>query len=437
MSKIINPVDEIKKRLDIVDAVGNHIKLEKNGDRYVGFCPFHSNTNTPAFTIYPDQQSWWCYGCNKGGDIFAFLMEAENKEFNELIREYAEKFDIVLRQLSPSERQRFAYHKRLYKVLEAATDIFHTHLMWSPDAVGARVYLEHRGLRSETLTEFRVGYAPDSWDWLYKQLIAKGFSEKDIITAGLAKARRNSKGAYDYFRNRIVFPIQTNGKIMGFGGRVMGGSDGAKYVNTPNTPVFSKRRTVYGLVQARPTIRERGAVVIVEGYMDVLGLHQAGYKNAISIMGITLSKEQAELLSHHAKRAIVALDPDEAAEIAIERLRLERFTDLDLYIASLPGNKDPDELVLEDSDIWLNVVEAAKPIPIYMTDYLIKKHNPEDPKERRDVAQMVMPLIDIVKDPFEQVAYQEYLAEALGYKSYSPNPKCPHCGEKHYEPKTS
>lgn len=431
MKKTINPINEIKKRLDIVEEVEKHVKLEKNGKRYTGFCPFHTNTNTPALTIYADQQSWWCYGCNKGGDVLTFLQEVEDVELSELVHRYAEKFGITLRKMSWQERRRFAYHKKLYEVLDTAANLFHTHLLWSTEAEGARKYLERRGIKTGTLIDFRIGYAPDSWDWLYKQLKALGFDDKDIITAGLGKQRAGGKGCYDYFRNRIMFPIHSNGDIMGFGGRILGG-EGAKYINSPNTPVFTKRRTTYGLAQARVSIKEKGSVIIVEGYMDVLGLHQAGYKNTISIMGVSLTKEQAELLSHHAKRATLALDPDEAADIAIERLRVERQSDLDLYVATLPGKRDPDELVLAEPEVWVNVLDTAKPIPIYMTDYLIEKRNPVDPKQRRDVAKMVTPLIEIVKDPFEQAAYQEYLAEALGYKKYRPNVKCPHCGEKYH-----
>lgn len=429
---LLNPVDEIKKRLDIVTVIEEYLSLEKSSDRYVGYCPFHSNTNTPAFTVYPNDQRFWCFGCNKGGDVITFLMEMEKKTFPAVIEEYAEKFGIEIRELSPTEKAIQEQANRLYEILEAATQIFHDCLMWGPEASGARVYLQHRGIDAETLANFRIGYAPDSWDWLSTQLLSRGFTLKDILTTGLGKMRRDGKGCYDFFRNRIIFPIQTNGKVMGFGGRIVSPSTTlTKYINTPNTPVFSKRNALYGLVQARRAIHERGSVTLVEGYMDMLALYQAGYKNTVSIMGISLTQEQAELLGHHAKRAILAFDPDEAAELAVERLKIEKFTGLDLYIASLPGNKDPDELVKEDSDLWDSVIESAKPIPIYMTDYLINKHRPTDPKQRRDVANMVIPLIDSVVDPFEQVGYQQYLAEALGYKNFQLNPICPHCGKKY------
>lgn len=431
--KTNDTVQQIKKKLELVQAVSDYIRLEKNGLRYTGLCPFHHNTNTPAFTVYSDQQSWWCFGCNKGGDVIDFLVEIEDISFGEFIKKYARKLGIVIANLSPAERQRFSYHKKLYAILEEARDLYHFNLLWDPGAARARTYLKHRGITLETLTAFGIGYAPDNWAWLYDQLKKKGYDEKAIITAGLAKKRKNADGSYDYFRNRIMFPIQSNGSVKGFGGRTMGKKkDGVKYINSPNTPVFYKSRSLYGLSQAKKAIEERNSVVIVEGYMDVLGLYQAGFRNTVGIMGVVLTRQQGELLSKHVTRSIMALDPDEAAEIAVERLRTERQVDLDLYIASIPGKKDPDEIVLEDPGIWEEILQDAKPIPIYMTDHLIERLSPVDPKERRDVANMVMPLIDIVKDPYEQAAYQEYLAKALDYDTFTPNPRCPHCKEKYH-----
>ena len=432
MTMTNNPVNEIKSRIDIVEELGKHITLEKSGARYIGFCPFHGNVNTPALTVYPEQQSWWCYGCNKGGDIFNFLSEFEEKDFSTLVKEFANRLGIILRKLSPKEQLRVEYHEHLYAILKRAAQLFHTHLMWSSEANGARIYLQHRGITSKTMEDFQLGYAPDSWDWLYLQLKQDGFDEKLIVTAGLAKPRRNTEGYYDYFRHRIMFPIHANGEIMGFGGRAMNESNGAKYINSPNTPIFSKRKTVYGLVRAGQAIKERKSACVVEGYMDVLALHQAGFTNTVSIMGVSLTNQQAKLLSKHTRRITLALDPDEAAETAIARLLTERYSDLDLYIAKIPGKHDPDELVLEDPELWQEILAAARPIPIYMTDYLIGKHAPSDAKERRNVARLVMPLINVVKDPFEQTAYQEYLAKALGYKKYRPNPTCPHCNKKYY-----
>jgi len=426
-----SPIDQIKRKLDLVKVVSEYVSLEKSSNRYVGFCPFHTNVNTPALTIYPEQQSWWCFGCDQGGDVLNFLVKAKDQPLGEIVKELSEDLDIPLRPMTPEEERTQEHKGKLYQLTNDVTELFHNNFLWSSEATSARMYLQHRGITQTTIENFRIGFAPESWDWLYLQLKDKGYTDEDIINAGVVRKRKDMSGCYDYFRNRLIFPIQTNGYISGFGGRILAGNE-AKYINSATTMIFKKIKTLYGLPQASAAIRERKSVIVVEGYMDVLALHQMGYTNAVGIMGISLTQSQAKLLSYHVDKVILALDPDIAAEAAISRLNLEKYSGLDIYIASLPGNKDPDELVLENTDLWDEVLRSAKPIPIYMTDYLIRLHSPKDPKERRNVANLVTPLIDIVKNPYEQVAYQEYLAEALGYKKYTPNPRCPHCGKKYH-----
>ncbi|KKL11850.1 hypothetical protein LCGC14_2541660, partial [marine sediment metagenome] len=277
------------------------------------------------------------------------------------------------------------------------------------------------------------GYAHNNWEWVTKKLLEKGHSKNNIILAGLARDKQSgATGAYDYFRDRIIFPIRNNGQVLGFGGRQLNPGQGPKYLNSPTTPIFRKLELLYGFPQALSEMKEVGSVTIVEGYMDVLALHQQGFKNTVGLMGISLTLEQAKGLAKYTDRAVIALDPDEAAEAALGRLKVEALSELDVYVASIQTNRDPDEIVLENPAEWEDILGGAEPIPIYMTDYLIDKFTPNDPKERRNVAKLVMPLINTVSDPFEQAGYQEYLADALGFTNYRPNPKCPHCGKPYY-----
>lgn len=427
-------VQEVKQKLDLVKVIGDHLELQPSGpSRKVGFCPFHTNINTPALTVYPDQQSWYCYGCQAGGDVLDFLMLVEKEDMSTVLKQQAQKLGIVIRNLSRKERRKLEQAKRLYAVTKDATDLFHMMLLWDTRGASARKYLERRGITSETMVEFQLGYAHNNWEWITGKLLKKGHSRKDILLAGLARDKQSSAaGAYDYFRDRIMFPIRSNGQVLGFGGRQLNPGRGPKYLNSPTTPIFRKLELLYGFPQALLEMKETGSVTIVEGYMDVLAAHQQGFKNTVGLMGVSLTLEQARSLAKYTGRAVLALDPDEAAEAALGRLRVEALSELDVYVASIQSNRDPDEIVLEDPAEWEDILGGAEPIPVYMTDYLIDKFTPNDPKQRRDVAKLVMPLIDTVSDPFEQAGYQEYLADALGFTNYTPNPKCPHCGEPYY-----
>lgn len=430
----VDLVQEVKQKLDLVEVISSHLELQPSGpNRQIGFCPFHTNINTPALTVYPDQQSWYCYGCQAGGDVLDFLTLIEKENMGTVLKKQAQKLGIVIRNLSRKEQRKLEQDKRLYSVTKDAADLFHVMLLWDTRGTPARKYLmDRRGITPETIITFQLGYAPDDWGWITGKLLKMGHTQDDIVSAGLARKKQGKDTAYDYFRDRIIFPIRSNGNILGFGGRQLNPGQGPKYLNSPTTSIFKKQKILYGLPQALFGIKSAQRVTLVEGYMDVIALHQQGFKNTVGIMGIFLSETQAKLLSKHVNRAVLALDPDEAAEAALGRLRVEALSELDVYVAVLQGTRDPDEVVLENPAEWEDILAEAQPIPIYMTNYLIDKFTPNDPKERRNVARMIMPLINIVKDPFEQVGYQEYLADALGYTNYRPNPKCPHCGKPYY-----
>ncbi|MEW6567384.1 MAG: DNA primase [Chloroflexota bacterium] len=429
-------VDEIKDRIDVVDLIGESVKLRKSGKNYTGFCPFHPNTRTPAFVVFPESGTWRCFGaCNEGGDIFKFVMKKEGWDFPEALRHLAQRAGVELRPRRPEQEAAEEAHQRLRDALEAAL-VFYRHSLLET-APGAQVheYLNGRGLHDETLEQFEIGYAPQSWDATLSYLREKGFSEQEQLEAGLLSEREGG-GYHDRFRHRIMIPIRdARGRMAGFGARVVNPSDVPKFLNSPQTPVFDKGRLLYGLDKARKAIRQAGQAVIVEGYLDVIALHQAGYANVVSPMGTALSEDQLRLLKRFARRMVLALDPDAAgdqatlrglslAREALERqadpvfdarglVRYEGRLDADIRVVTLPPDQDPDQVVAQDAAVWARMVEAAQPVVAYVLDVLTRGRDLDDAKVKSEVARQVLPLIEDVADPVERDTYRQMLARRL------------------------
>ncbi|NMD27447.1 MAG: DNA primase, partial [Chloroflexi bacterium] len=271
-------VDEIKAQLDLVDYISQTVKLRRTGKNYIGFCPFHSNTRTPAFVVFPESQTWRCFGqCNEGGDLFGFVMKKEGWDFNEALRILAEKAGATLSaQPRPSEADA-EQRGNIIRVLDDAAQFYRSQLLESEAGAAALAYLRRRGLTDTTIKIWGLGYAPGGWDELTRHLTRKGYTKDHLLRAGLL-TERDDGDTYDKFRHRLMFPIRdTYGKMAGFGGRVLNPDDVPKYLNSPRTELFDKGRLLYGLDLARQEIRRTEQAVIVEGYMDVIGLHQAGF----------------------------------------------------------------------------------------------------------------------------------------------------------------
>lgn len=429
-------VDEIKERIDIVEVIGETVKLRKSGKNYSGFCPFHPNTRTPSFAVFPESGTWRCFGaCNEGGDVFNFLMKKNNWDFPEALSYLAQRAGVVLKPRTPEESEREKAYERLRELLEAVVVFYRHQLMKSESGEPALDYLRSRGLSDETLEAFEIGYAPDSWDATMKHLTGRGWSTDDLADAGLL-SERESGGWYDRFRGRIMFPIRdARGRLSGFGARVLDPEGVPKYLNSPQTALFDKGRLLYGLDKARAAIRKADQAVIVEGYMDVIGLHQAGYTNAVSPMGTALSEHQLRMLKRYTRNIILALDPDAAGSQATLRgldvarevldreadpvfnarglVRQEGRLDANLRIVTLPEDKDPDEVVLEDADAWPALLGGAQTIVEYVLDVTASQFDLDDPKAKAQVARRVMPLIEDVADPVEREAYRQSLARRL------------------------
>jgi DNA primase len=431
----MSTIDEIKSRVDIVDLVSEAgIKLRHAGKNYTGLCPFHDNKKTPAFVVWPETGTWRCFGqCNEGGDIFKFIMKRENLDFKEALNKLAARAGVEVpaySQTSPEQKEAF---ENLRQLLEDAVVFYRSHLTSNVDVLN---YLhDKRGLTDATIETFGLGYAPNAWDSALTHFTGRGYSEKDMLDAGLI-SERDSGGYYDRFRNRIMIPIRDEqGRMTGFGARIVDSDDVPKFLNSPDTAIFTKGRLLYGMDRARKPIRTADQAVIVEGYMDVIALHQAGYENVVSPMGTALTEDQLRLLKRFSRRIVLALDPDVAGQKAVMRgldaarsamdkegelgfdarglLRNEARLQADLRVASIPDELDPDEIVARDKDEWARLVENAKPIVTHVMETLAADQNLNDPKVKNQIAAQVIPLIEDLPNPLERDTYRQALARML------------------------
>jgi len=433
----MSAVDEIKARIDIIDLVSETVKLRRTGKNYIGFCPFHPNVRTPAFVVFPDSGTWRCFGqCNEGGDIFGFVMKKEGWDFPETLRYLAGKAGVILEAPTAERRQEDEQYNRLRSLLEEAVVFYRYQLTQTPGGNAALEYLHRRGLADAIIELFELGYAPDSWDAAQSYFTGKGYNEDELFQSGMLSERSEGGGGYDRFRNRIMFPIRDGtGKMCGFGARILNPDDVPKFLNSPQTPIFDKGKLLYGLHLARKPIRSADQAVIVEGYLDVIALHQAGFTNSVSPMGTALTEEQLRYLKRFSRRMVLALDADaagakatmrglEVARQALDRseeltfdarglLRSEARLQADLRVTTLPAGQDPDDVVLRDPEEWKAIVEQAQPIVIYVMENLAASLGVDDPKAKSEIAAQVLPLINDIPNAIERDAYRQRLARML------------------------
>jgi len=431
----MSTIDEIKSKIDIVELVSETgVKLRRAGRNYTGFCPFHDNKHTPAFVLWPESGTWRCFGqCNEGGDIFKFVMKREGIDFKEALQKLATRAGVELKEYQRETPQQKEAYEHLRRLLEDVLIYYRTQLFNNMDLLA---YLrEKRGLTDSTIEMFGLGYAPNGYDNLIKHFIPKGYMEQDLVDAGMLSERDNG-GHYDRFRNRIMIPIRDeNGKMAGFGARMIDPNDVPKFLNSPETPIFSKGRLLYGLDRAHKPIRAADQAVIVEGYLDVIALHQAGYENVVSPMGTALTEDQLRLLKKSTRRIVLALDPDAAGQKAILRgldaarsamdhegelgfdarglLKNEARLKADLRVASMPDDLDPDEIVARDREEWKKIIEGAKPIVTHVMETLAAGQNLNDAKVKNQVAAQVLPLIEDLPSAMERDTYRQALARIL------------------------
>ena len=376
-------INEIKYRNDIETAVSQYVNLKRRGKNLVGLCPFHSE-KTPSFTVYPENGSFYCFGCGVGGDVFTFTGLIENLDYMESIKLLAERSGISLPQDGYDDSMQ-RLKKKIYDINRDTARFFHSFLM-SPGGKWALDYLTGRGLTVKTIKHFGLGAAPDSWDALIHHLKEKGYTESDMLAANVI-GKSNRGGFYDRFRKRVMFPIiNIRGNIVAFSGRAMPGEDkqGGKYVNTSDTPVYKKSENLFGINFAKSVCSER--VILVEGNMDVISLHQAGFENTVAPLGTAFTTEQANLLSRYTKEIVLMLDADAAGQKAVRRASgLLENTGLSVRVVVIPDGKDPDEYIKKNgkerfaallegavSDMEYKLLTAAKDIDLNSEDGRLK-----------------------------------------------------------------
>ena len=427
-------VDEIKRRLDIVETVGSYVALKKAGRNFKGLCPFHRE-KTPSFIIFPESQRWHCFGaCNTGGDLFTFIMKAENMEFAEALRLLARKAGISLAPRGEMQTQEEEERRKLEGVNEATSLFFHHQLLHSAEGGAARSYVRQRGLEMETVNAFQLGYAPGSWDALSGHLLSKGYSLADLQVAGLVIEREDGSH-YDRFRGRLIFPIRDpGGRVVGFGGRALDDSQ-PKYLNSPQTTLFDKGNALYGIDLASQAIRETGSAIIVEGYMDVLTAHQNGFRNVAASMGTALTEGQLRILKRFAKRFSLALDADLAGSQATQRglevaqealservmplptrqglLRYVGDSEIDIRVILLPAGKDPDEMIKESPERWEELTKEAKPIMEWLFDRALAERDLDSPQGKAEVVRELLPVIEGLGEGIQRTHYLQGLARLV------------------------
>ena len=346
-------INQIKESLDITDIIAERVKLRKTSRGFMGLCPFH-HEDTPSFHVYTETKSYYCFGCHEAGDIFTYVMKTENLAFPEALRVLADKAGIKLEKHSSEGVD-------TYGVLDLAAKFFAENLK-SAQGTSARAYMSRRQLDDSDIGRYSLGYSLNAWDSLTKFLRSRHITDKAIIDAGLALT--NSHGLYDRFRGRLIFPIRDiTGKVIAFGGRLIDG-DGAKYLNSPESAIYLKRKNLYMLDTARKAIREKGRSILVEGYMDALRLHKCGFTESVASLGTSLTQEQAKLLARYADRCYICYDSDTAGQdAAIKGMYILAENGLSVYVVSLPEGKDPDEfLCVNPPESFEAALREAKPL---------------------------------------------------------------------------
>ncbi|HEY4033425.1 MAG TPA: DNA primase [Ktedonobacteraceae bacterium] len=459
-------IEAIKAKVDIADEISLVVALQRAGKSLKGTCPFH-NERTPSFYVFRETQTWHCFGCNEGGDIFSFVQKQQSLDFREVLLYLAEKAGVSVEEHSErteEDREIGVARQRLLKLNEEALLWFHQMLLRSKDATQARAYVQERGISTDTVVEFSLGYASEQWDDLSRYLLDRGYTEHELVSGGLARWRESEdqegmrNGIYDYFRQRVIFPIRDmRGRVIGFGGRALG--DGKpKYLNSPQTLLFEKNTVLYAIDMAKDAIKQIGQVVIVEGYVDALIAHQYGTKQTVACIGSAITERHIQQLKKLTKQVTLALDPDAAGSAATEKgiqealkgfdrtvvpvplaaskmeatgrgqsapggqskkfgqqqprgiIRLEEQVDAEINVLQLPQGEDPDEVIRRDLSTWLYAVAHPKPLIDYYFVVKTADLNLREPNGKTEAANRLLPVIGMVSDRIKRDAYVRKLA---------------------------
>ena len=403
-------LDELIARTDIVDLVSESVRLTKKGRNYWGLCPFHSE-KTPSFSVSADKQIYKCFGCGKGGGAINFVMELDNLPFRDAVALLAKRAGLEVPDsgYSAGAKER---REKLLAINKQAARAFHRWL-YAPEGVEGLAYLQRRGLSRRTLTSFGLGFAPNRWDALIQELGQQGYDKRDLLDAGLAVNNQDGR-IYDRFRNRVMFPIiDIRGEVIGFGGRVMDDST-PKYLNSPDTPVYNKSRNVFALNIAKKS--KAGRVILTEGYMDTISLHQAGFDSAVASLGTSLTPEHAQLLSRYFPEAIIAYDGDGAGVSAAQRaIPLLERAGMKVRVLRITGAKDPDEFIKQyGRDAFLRLLDQSENQVDYRLEQIRKKYDLSDDSQKVGFLQEAAQLLSSLPSAVEREIYGRHAAETAG-----------------------
>ncbi len=411
----MQPSDEIKSKLDIVDVIREYIPLKPAGVNFRALCPFHRE-KSPSFIVSPEKQIWHCFGCQKGGDVFSFVMEMDGIGFVDALRNLAPKAGVILRKQNPKLTSR---RNRLLDILEFSRNYYHKTLIQSDKGKSAREYLAKRGLTEETIEEWQIGYSPDSWDDLINLLKNKGFNDEEIFQAGMSVNKDGTSRFYNRFRDRIMFPINdVNGNTVAFSARVSPEKEQdermGKYINSPRTMIYDKSKILFGLDKAKREIRNNDLAIIAEGQMDVITAHQHGYKNVVASSGTALTAEQVALLKRYSNNIALAFDTDKAGETAAERgIREAMSAEMNTKVIEVPEGKDPDECIKNNKEEWEKAVKSAKPFMEYYFNKTFAKLDLDQVDGKRAAAKELLPVLARLGNKIEQDFWLKKLSQAL------------------------
>jgi DNA primase len=430
-------LDEIRSRVDIVEVVGQFVKLKRAGENWKGLCPFHTE-KTPSFTVNPKRNIYHCFGCGAGGDAFSFLMRQDRVAFPEAVRILADRAGVALPAAGSRAPETDGKLEALRRVMALAAE-FYTRSLWERGGEKARGYLEQRGVDGDVARRFGLGYAPESWNALLGVMTKQGIGEDILVQAGLASARQNAPGFYDKFRGRLLFPIRdVQGRVVAFGGRALSGEE-PKYLNSPETPLYVKGQTLYALDVAKTAIRDRGRAILVEGYLDCLMAHQHGFGEAVAALGTAFTAAQLGLLRRYADEVLALFDADAAGQKASSRLEemmndvmdlqnlgwsvartgaFEKAGHLPIRVALLPPGHDPDSLLRAEGATALTArLDAARPLLSFVLEKAFGEEDLNTPRGRANAHARVALILSKVANAEEATALAREAARRLGVDS--------------------
>ena len=409
-------VERVSEQTDILRIVQGYVPLKRRGNRYWGCCPFHQE-KTASFSVLPDKGFFYCFGCHAGGNAFKFLSLIENISYFDAIKLQAEKLGIPLpeRKRSPQEVAREREIQDLRKVNELARDFFHNCLTMTHMGERGKAYFAGRGIRQETIEEFQLGYAPPAWDKLSTAFLKRGIKQEFLLASGLCAERKQGGGLYDRFRGRVIIPIaDERGRVVGFGGRVLDDST-PKYLNTPETVLFNKRKLLFGLDRSHRAIQQEGRAIVVEGYMDAISVFDAGVHNVVASLGTAFTPEHAKKLLHYAPEICFCYDSDEAGQKAtIRALSIVRDTGARVRVIVVPDGKDPDEFIRKHgADAFRALVEKALPLVEYRLRYVLSHTNYDTLDGKVKALHEMMPVLAGIREAAVRSEYERRLAQTL------------------------